>query len=153
MLEGEKLRAEFVTKGQARLQSTEEFGEAWSGDAQLLWTGGATGSRMTLFVEAPEEREYELIGYFTRGPGFGNVRISAAGRELGLVDGFAEAMHPGAARSFGRVSLKVGPNALLIEITGKDPRASGYAVGVDGFRLGRSRSAVERSPFYFAEAA
>jgi len=136
MLEGEKLRAEFVTKGQARLQSTEEFGGSWSGDAQLLWTGGEVGSRITLFIEAPEEREYELIGYFTRGPGFGNARISVARRQLGIVDGFDKTMHPSGARSFGRVPLKVGPNELLIEITGKDPRASGYAVGVDGFRLG-----------------
>jgi hypothetical protein len=41
--------------------------------------------------------------------------------------------------SFGQVSMKKGPNTLVIELIGKESRSDGYSngylVGIDGFQL------------------
>jgi len=49
-------------------------------DAQLLWRGAHPGDHLTLFVTAPETREYELIGHFTQSQDYGDVKILLQGR-------------------------------------------------------------------------
>jgi len=135
MIEGEALAAIGATGGQSHAQSMAEFAGEWSGDAQLLWRGAHPGDHLTLFVTAPETREYELIGHFTQSQDYGDVKILLQGRELALVHGYHEGLRPAPPTSLGRVQLQRGENALLLEIAGRDPRSTDYAVGIDGFRL------------------
>ena len=68
------------------------------------------------------------------------MRVRVDGRALEpIVRGYAERVESTGPVSFGRVPLRAGANSLVLEIVGKDPRASGYSdgylVGVDGFVL------------------
>ena len=126
----------YATRGQLHAQSMAEFLGEWSGDAQLLWRGARSGDHLTLFLTAPDAGEYELRGYFSNAPDYGDVTISLQGRVLALVRGYHEALKASGPISLGRVQLQRGANALLLEIAGKDPRSTDFVVGIDGFHLG-----------------
>lgn len=125
----------YATRGQVQVQSMAEFFGEWSGDAQLLWRGVRSGDHLTLFLTAPDAGEYELLGYFTNAPDYGDVTISLQGRLLPLIQGYHEALRAGGPISLGRVQLQAGANPLLLEIAGKDARSTDYVVGIDGFLL------------------
>jgi hypothetical protein len=124
-----------ATQGRVTVQSMAEFRGDWSGDAQLLWRGASPGGHLTLFLTAPEAGEREVIGYFTRSGDYGDVRILREGRELAVIHGYAPGIATTGPVSLGRMKLEQGPNAFLLEITGKDARSNGYTVGIDGIVL------------------
>jgi hypothetical protein len=146
MIEGEALAASArATAGEVRVQDMANFESeraTWSGGAQLWWVEASPGARLTLRLDAPAAGSYELVGYFTRATDYGRVRLHANGRALSpTVEGYAPAVEPTGAVSFGRVPLRAGANELVVEIVGKDPRSQGfgggYLVGIDGFLLRR----------------
>ena len=100
----------------------------------------APGDRLTLPIEVTEAGTYELVGFFTRAPDYGIVRVHANGKALRpMVDGYSEAVEPSGPISFGTISLEAGTNEIILELIGKDARSSGYSsghlVGIDGFLL------------------
>ena len=114
----------------------------WGGGAQLWWVEASPGDRLTIPVEMPEARTCELIGFFTRAPDYGIIRLLMNGRQVGsLVDGYSLRVEPGGPVSFGRVDMKKGRNEIVLELVGKDYRAAGYSngylVGIDGFAFSR----------------
>jgi hypothetical protein len=123
------------TGGQVHTQSMAEFLGEWSGDAQLLWRGAERGDHLTLFLTAEDPGEYDLAGYFTNAPDYGDVTISFQGRSMATVRGYQPLLKATGPVPLGRVRLDRGLNALVLEIAGKDPRSAGHAVGIDGFRL------------------
>ncbi len=137
MIEAESPEARASASG-GTLQTMDmaEYDGSWSGDAQLSWRDAEVGDRLTLTIVAPETKEYSLEGYFTRSADYGDVRVLLAGRELAVIRGYATAGVPTGAIRLGRVHLKKGENFLFLELAGKDARATGYLVGIDGFRLG-----------------
>jgi D-arabinan exo alpha-(1,3)/(1,5)-arabinofuranosidase (non-reducing end) len=124
-----------ATRGQLQTQSMAEFIGDWSGDAQLLWRGARSGDHLTLFLMAPDAGEYELLGYFSNAPDYGDVTVSLQGRVLALVRGYHEALRATGSVSLGRVKLERGANAILLEVMDKDPRATDTVIGIDGFQL------------------
>ncbi len=146
MIEAESLyhRAR-VTSGRVEVQDLAYFendSTRWSGDQQLWWAEGRPGARLTLRIRPPAAGTYELIGHFTRGPEFGNVRVSVNGRLLPTtVQGYNSTVLPTEPIALGRVPMRAGANEVVVEIVGKDPRSQGYSdgylVGVDGFVLRR----------------
>ena len=135
LIEGEDLVGGAIPSGgSVRAQSMAESEGAWSGDAQLLWLGAKVGDHLTLTIHAPEAGEYSLTGYFTRSKDYGDVRVLLAGRELALIRGYS-AKGVSSPVPLGRVRLEKGENFLLLEVAGKDARAAGYIVGIDGFLL------------------
>jgi hypothetical protein len=132
-----------ATAGDVRVQDMAEFESEkawWSGGNQLWWVESKPGAKLALTFDAPAERTYELIGYFTRASNYGKVRLSVNGKQVGPeVDGYSRFVEPTGPISFGRVSLRRGSNDITVEITGKDPRSQGwsegYLVGIDGFEL------------------
>lgn len=129
-----------ATGGELRIQEMGDFEGGWGGGAQLWWVGATPGDRLTLPLEAPTAGSYELVGFFTRAQDYGIARLKVNGEAVGtLVDGYAPAVEPTGAISFGRVELRTGENELVVELLGKDARSSGYAdgylVGIDGFLL------------------
>jgi hypothetical protein len=123
------------TGGQLHAQSMAEFLGEWSGDAQLLWRGAKPGDHLTLFLNAPDAGDFELVGFFSSAPDYGDFTISFRGRPAATVHGYHSTLKPTGPISLGRVRLERGANALVMEVTGKDPRSTAYAVGIDGFRL------------------
>lgn len=129
-----------ATGGTVQTQDMSSFEGTWGGEAQLWWTQASPGDKLTLPVDVDESGQYELVGFFTRAPDYGIVRLRVNGNRLGpLVDGYAEDVEPTGPLSFGPVSLEAGKNELVIELVGKEARSSGfsdgYLVGIDGFRL------------------
>ncbi len=137
IIEGESLVAGAKTgDGAVSAQVMTAYQGEWSDLAQLFWSASKTGARLTLPIQAPAAREYELIGYFTRAGDYGDVQLSVNGQNLGpVVRGFSEKVSRSDAISFGRVALKAGTNEVVLQIVGKDPRSGGYLAGVDGFVL------------------
>lgn len=140
-VEGEALadRAE-ATGGEVQTQDLSSFEGTWSGGSQLWWTMAEPGDRLTLPIEVAEVGEYDLIGFFTRAPDYGIIRLHAGGTTLRpMVDGYSENVEPTGPISFGTVSLEAGVNEIVVELVGKDARSSGYSggylVGIDGFLL------------------
>ncbi|MGD8868084.1 MAG: DUF2961 domain-containing protein [Gemmatimonadales bacterium] len=140
-IEAEALLARGRTSdGELRVQNMESFNGSWSGDAQLWWVLARPGARLTLPLDAPTAGAYELIGFFTRAPDYGIVRLLVNGQPVGpLMDGYARRVEPTGPLSFGRVELRRGENELTVELVGKDARSAGYSdgylVGIDGFLL------------------
>ena len=130
-----------VTAGELRVQEMggwESDSAGWGGGAQLWWVEAQAGARLTLPLRVAKAGTRELVGYFTRAPDYGDVRVSVNGRALSpVVRGYAPSVAPTGPISFGRVRLRAGVNEVVIEIVGKDSRAQGYSngylVGVDGF--------------------
>lgn len=129
-----------VTGGELRIQDMSEFKGVWSSNAQLWWVNAKPGDRLTFPLNAPADGNYEIIGYFTRARDYGVFRMTLNGQPLGnLFDGFSAKVEPSGSVSFGRADLKKGPNALVLELVGKDVRSAGFGngflVGIDGFLL------------------
>jgi hypothetical protein len=114
----------------------DAFDGDWSGLSQLWWRPTQNGARLTLSLNAPAARDYELIGHFTRARDYGDVRVLVNGQPLStLVRGYNAEVIPSGPVSLGRVPLRAGANQIVLEVAGKDARSSGYLVGVDGFVL------------------
>jgi hypothetical protein len=137
LIEGESLRAGAkATAGEIETQELWDHDGEWSGMEQLWWRPAKAGERLTLTLNAPEAKEYELVGHFTRATDYGNFRVLVNGQPLGpTVEGYAGRVRPSDPVSLGRVPLKAGANELVIEVTGKDERAKNHYVGIDGFLL------------------
>jgi hypothetical protein len=124
-----------ATEGPISTQEMGEFSGDWSGDEQLWWRPTKAGSRITLRLNAPETRTYELLGYFTTARDYGNVRLLLNGKEVGAFKGYTQEVRPSGPVAFGRQSLQSGANELVVEVTGKEAASTGYLVGIDGFVL------------------
>jgi hypothetical protein len=144
VIEAESLVSEArATAGALQSQDMAEWesdSAAWSGGAQLWWTLGRPGARLSLPIRVATTGRYELSAWFTRAADYGNVRLTLNGHPLApVVNGYAPDVSPTGPIAFGAVPLNAGTNDLVIEIIGKDPRAHGYSggylVGIDAFRL------------------
>ena len=136
IIEGESLVATAkATEGGVAAQDVGDPPDTWSGDAHLFWMPKTPGAKLALKLNAPETKEYELVGYFTQATDYGQYRIRVNGRTLRDFDGYSPGVKASGPLSLGRVTLKSGANDIELEITGKDARSTGYYVGVDGFLL------------------
>jgi hypothetical protein len=125
-----------ATEGPVDAQDMGGFVGDWSDLSQLWWRPGKSGARLTLTLNAPEARDYEIVGYFTRAEDYGDVQIRVNGAALGpLVRGYNAGVVPTGPTSLGRAPMKAGANEIVVEVVGKDPRSKGYLVGIDGFVL------------------
>jgi hypothetical protein len=128
------------TGGELRVQNMSEFEGNWGSDMQLWWVEAKPGDRLTLPIDVPKEGSYEIIGFFTRAPNYGIIRLIINGKAVGsFMDGYAPEVEPTGPVFFGRAELHKGINHAEIELAGKDARSSGwsdgYVVGIDGFLL------------------
>ena len=139
MIEGEShALSPKATQGTVEVQTMEGFAGTWSGEAQLWWKPAAPGARLTLTLPVTSAGDYDLVGYFTQAPDYGDVsvRVNGSADPLPTVfHGYAETVKPSGPISLGRVSLKAGANRLDLEVMGKDVLSSNYLVGLDGFLI------------------
>lgn len=132
-----------ATAGNVTFQDMSPFETetaTWSQAKQLWWVESKAGARMTFTLVAPATKSWELLGRFTKASNYGNVRLYVNGQALSpVVEGYSPIVEPTELISFGRVPLREGPNEIVVEIVGKDPRSQGwsdgYLVGIDGFVL------------------
>ncbi len=128
-----------VTDGETSVQKMSGFRAGrWSNDAQLFWTGGKPGAKLTLTVEVPEIAKYDVAAAFTVARDYGQIQVSLNGTPIGpaldLFNG-TDVKTTGLV-SLGSHSLRAGSHELTIEITGANEAAvQKFMVGLDFVRF------------------
>jgi hypothetical protein len=132
-VEGEALIAKAkASAGNIASQPMSRFGKGWSGDAHLLWTGGAAGAVLDLAVDVPAPGLYAVEIYFTRAPDYAQVAIEVDGKSSpATFSGYAPRVAPPAPMQAGKFPLQAGARKLSLKITGKVAQSTGYLVGLD----------------------
>jgi hypothetical protein len=134
MLEGEAIRAK-ASRGEVSVQDMSAHGDGWSGGKQRYWEAPGEGAMLTLAPDVPAG-SYEVTLFLTQGPAY--ARIEAMGTKGVIpksdVELYGPELAPPVEVSLG--TLELGPElGFAIRIIGRDPRATGYSVGVDRISL------------------
>jgi hypothetical protein len=109
------------------------FGTGWSNGAQLWWTGGKPGDKLTLTVPVKESGRYELSAQLTKARDYGIVQLYFDGNKIGKpIDLYNADVVPSGKMQFGAFDLGAGDHAIIAEITGANPAAAlSYMFGLD----------------------
>jgi len=136
-LEGESLKVLEKTGGNVQTQEMQVFGEGWSGEAHLWWTGGKPGDTLTLALPVPEAGSYALKLQLTKARDYGIVQLSLDGNPLGeALDLYDPAVVPTGELSLGVHALTAGEHRLTLKILGANDQAvKAYMAGVDYVKL------------------
>ena len=132
-IEGESLSIKTISNGKTKTQNLVVPGNAWSDDAQLVWTGAGVDDFIEFEIDSPENTTTNLVAQFTMANDYAIIQVYLNGTKIGTeIDGYYyEVVSPGKTR-FGKVKLKKGKNILKIKITGANPKAiKKYIVGID----------------------
>ncbi|MCS6950991.1 MAG: DUF2961 domain-containing protein, partial [bacterium] len=137
-IEGETMTVLRRTGGNLQTQGMTGFGEAWSREMQLWWTGARPGDVLELGFTVERAGEYELIAAMTKAADYGQFRLSVNGQPVGeVIDLFNNGVvHTGKIR-LGRVVLQQGQNVLRVEVVGTNPASVGdrHMFGLDFIKL------------------
>ncbi|MBE0536688.1 MAG: DUF2961 domain-containing protein [Phycisphaerae bacterium] len=139
-IEGEKLKVLRKTGGNLNVQDMTGFGEVWSGEAQLWWTGGRPGDVVELALPVAESGRYKVKMQLTKAVDYGIVKISLDGKNAAgsPFDFFNNGVVATGELDMGTFELSKGDHVIRMEITGANARAvKGYMAGLDYVRLER----------------
>lgn len=136
-LEGETLRVLEKTGGNADEQAMDEFGENWSGNSQLWWTGAKIGDKLTLEVPVKDAGKYNVKAQLTKARDYGIVQLYLDGQKLGdKLDLFDDNVVATGQLSLGTFDLTAGAHKFMVEIVGANEKAlKSYMVGLDYVKL------------------
>ncbi len=131
-----------VSGGKVVPQPMNSFGRGWSGDAQLLWTGGQPGAVLDLILDVPARAVYAVELHMTRAPDFGQLRIQVDGKDVAATfDGYGPTVVPSGPFPVGSFELGPGPRKVSLMITGRNRNSTGFLAGIDYIRLTRAGQA------------
>lgn len=137
--EAEELRVEGTAE--TRVARMSAYGSDWSGRRQLEAIGGAAtappgsgGETFTLVVPGLPEKAYRAEIYATRGPGYGDWRVRAAGRTASF-EGYAETLTPAEPVVLRDLAPEGDTLRFRFEITGGGEAGDGPAAGIDAIHL------------------
>jgi len=137
-LEAEALKIMGLTGGKTRNQGMGGFGNQWSGGAQLWWTGGKPGDKLTLALSIQDAGKYTLYSALTMAHDYGVVSITLDGKPItSTFDGYnAGKVILTDEQDWGTHHLTTGDHALTLTLENPNPAASpGNMVGIDYVRL------------------
>jgi putative membrane-bound dehydrogenase-like protein len=137
-LEAEALKIMGITSGKTRKQGMGGFGNQWSGGAQLWWTGGKPGDKLTLALPIQDAGKYTLHAVLTMAHDYGVVSITLDGKPItSTFDGYnAGKVILTDEQDWGTHHLTTGDHALTFTLESPNPAASpGNMVGLDYVRL------------------
>jgi hypothetical protein len=125
-----------VNAGRVDVQSMTRFGKGWSRDAQLFWSGGATGAVLDLMVEVREAGRYNVELHLTRAPDYARLKAEVEGQASQVSpDPYSSTVLPPAPWQLGTFTLRPGTRKVSLMIVGKHPQSTNYYVGIDRVRL------------------
>ncbi|MGV3661702.1 MAG: PVC-type heme-binding CxxCH protein [Prosthecobacter sp.] len=137
-LEGEKLKVISKTGGNAKPQNMGGFGSQWSGGAQLWWTGGKPGQKLTVALPVAEKGRYGLKAALTLARDYGIIDVMLDDKPVAQGwDGYngPKVIHSDEL-DWGTHELIPGDHVLTFTLAGKHTDAvPGYMVGLDYLRL------------------
>jgi hypothetical protein len=136
-IEGEQLKILAMTAGNPHEQDLSGFGDQWSHDAHLWWTGAKPGDKLDLALPVAKAGKYELAVRLTKARDYGIVQLSLNGNTLGEpIDLYDPHVVPTPELKLGTHELTAGDHKLTIEIAGANAQAvKSYMFGLDYVRL------------------
>jgi tetratricopeptide (TPR) repeat protein len=112
----------------------ENIGD-WS-NAYHLHCPAKNGAYVVLEPSVSSTGDYRLDVYFTKGPGYGIVEVSLDEKKVGVpFDGFESTGVRSGPVELGTVHLSAGSHRLRFAIVGRNPKATGYDLGIDCLKL------------------
>jgi hypothetical protein len=135
--EGEQMKVLSKTGGNVQEQDMTPFGEKWSNDAHLWWTGAKPGDKVELALPVEKSGKFKILAQLTKAVDYGVAQLSLDGRKLGEpVDLYHDGVVATGEIDFGTLPLTAGEHKLMIEIIGANPKAvKSYMVGLDYVKL------------------
>jgi len=133
-IEGEGLKIAQKAAGTTEVQDVDRF--RWSNDRQLWWRDAKPGDRLVLEVPVEEAGTYRVRANLTKAKNYGIVRLSLGGQAAEEpFDRFAPRLSHDLV-DLGQFDLKKGPNLLVVEIVGANPKAiEHHMFGLDYLKL------------------
>ncbi len=128
-IEGEKMRVLEKT-GNA---GPQDYGDAFSNDAQLWWTGGKVGDKLVLAFRSQDAARKHVVVQLTKAPDYGIVQLYINGEKAGEpIDLYHPNVIQAGEKDLGAFELKTGRNTLTVEIVGTNEKAKKeYMFGMD----------------------
>jgi D-arabinan exo alpha-(1,3)/(1,5)-arabinofuranosidase (non-reducing end) len=135
--EGEKMKVLSRTGGDPHVQDMSGFGDKWSNDAQLWWTGAHPGNRLELALPVAKSGDYRLVTQLTKARDYGVVQLALDGKMLGgSLDLYNPSVIPSGQLDLGTYDLSAGKHTLTVKIIGANENAvKSYMFGLDYVRL------------------
>ena len=124
-----------------RVDDMSKFGADWSGLKQLTVIGKKEGDSFLLEVPALEDR-YDVSIYYTRGRDYCDVEIMYDGTEVGTIRGFGNEVVPAGKIMLSDVKAVDRKLPIKFVVAGKDPKATGFTVGLDAIVLEPHRNFI-----------
>jgi hypothetical protein len=130
--EGELLQVIRTSDGNAEEQ---QLGSEFSNGALLFFRDSKTGSSITLKLPVSKPGVYPVSAWMTQAYDYGIVQLKLDGKPLGKpFDGYNNGITRKLVK-LGDIELTAGDHELMMEITGKNPKSSGYFAGLDALML------------------
>ncbi len=136
-IEGEEMKVLACTRGNAVRQELNSFEGEWSRGAQVWWTEGKPGDKLTLALPVAKAGRYTVKAQFTKAIDYGIVQLWLDGKKLGdPIDLFNTAVVPSGEITLGTLDLEAGERQLVAEIVGTNEKAVvKYMFGLDYIKL------------------
>ncbi|TDO46304.1 DUF2961 family protein [Kribbella sp. VKM Ac-2527] len=106
-------------------------GVSWSGGSQLWIHGSKVGDKVVLEFAVPTSGTYKLSSVLTKAADYGIAEVSVDGGNQVTFDGYVASGVTTQRVDLGAATLAAGKHQLAITVTGKNPAATNYLVGVD----------------------
>lgn len=136
-LEGETLKILSKTRGNTEEQDMTLFGDQWSNDGHLWWTGAGPGDKLELSIPVAKSGRYRVLARLTKAVDYGIVQLAMDGKPIGApIDLFNNGVVPTTELDLGIFELTPGEHKLGIEIVGANPKAvKNYMFALDYLKL------------------
>jgi hypothetical protein len=106
-------------------------GVSWSGGAQAWIHGTKAGDKTVLKFTVPTSGSYDVSTVLTKAADYGIAEVQVDGGAAVSFDGYQAAGVGTQQVALGTTALQAGEHQLTITLTGKNPAAIGYLVGLD----------------------
>jgi len=110
-------------------------GPDWSGNAQLQIGFRNKAESYELELPAETEDRYNIDIYYTKAPAYGNIDILYNGEKTGEIKGYNNDVFPGGRITVKGLKSEKGKIKLTFISSGKDPKSTGYAAGIDAYKI------------------
>jgi hypothetical protein len=136
-IEGESLKVLGKTGGDPQRQDMAGFGDEWSDDTQLWWTGAKPGDKLELGLGVEKTGKYKLCAQLTKAVDYGIVQLWLDGEKLGNpIDCYHGWVIATGDLDLGTRQLGAGDHKIAVEITGANDKAvRRYMFGLDYLKL------------------
>ncbi|NIK61750.1 DUF2961 domain-containing protein [Kribbella shirazensis] len=106
-------------------------GVSWSGGVQAWIHGTKVGDKTVFGFSVPTTGSYEISTVLTKAADYGIVDVQIDGNSAVSFDGYQASGVGTQTVGLGTVQLSAGNHQFVVTVTGKNPAAIGYLVGVD----------------------